>query len=78
MAIIASEHYFTANDGLAGAANDERVRKQPEHPVALLTLCVLVMDDGATVVGTHQGQLDGYDAQHAREAARAAAVAAMP
>lgn len=74
---ITSEHYFTANDGLAGAIGDERLRKPADHPLALLTFCVLVVDGATTVVGTHQGQLDGYDAQQAREAARAAALAGL-
>jgi hypothetical protein len=74
---ITSEHYFTGNDGLVGAIGDERFRQPFNHPLALLTFCVLVVDHTTAVIGTHQGQVDGYDAQQAREAARAAAVEAM-
>jgi hypothetical protein len=47
---IASEHYFTASQGVAGAgyrihdANDK-------GPLSLLTFCVLVLQNGFTVTG---------------------------
>lgn len=74
---ITSQHYFTGNDGLAGAGGDERLRLPIDHPLARLTICVLVVDDSQVVIGTHQGEVEGYDAQAAREAAREDAVSSM-
>jgi len=52
---IASEHYFTAADGVIG---ENRVRamslveqKAVDGPLSLLTICVLVLKNGFTVLG---------------------------
>ncbi|MBK1613371.1 hypothetical protein CKO44_07795 [Rubrivivax gelatinosus] len=48
-AAIASEHYFTADDGEWGAS---RHANKPKHPqLSLLTFCVIVMRNGFTVTG---------------------------
>lgn len=50
---IASEHYFTAMDGIVGAAGcPSIVAGTPvRSPLDLLTLCVLVLKNGFTVIG---------------------------
>ena len=46
---IASEHYFTADDGEWGASKHAN---KPKHPqLSLLTFCVLVLRNGFTVTG---------------------------
>lgn len=47
-AAIASEHYFTAAQGALAAQVDY---EDPPAPLHLLTLCVLVLRNGFTVVG---------------------------
>lgn len=47
---IASEHYFTAAQGVSGA--DYRIHDANDKgPLALLTFCVLVLRNGFTVTG---------------------------
>ena len=46
---IVSERYFTAMDGVSGAAGLNTVRNVPE--LELLTFCVLVLRNGFTVTG---------------------------
>jgi hypothetical protein len=50
---IASEHYFTAMDGIVGAADSPSIvaGTPPQSPLDLLTLCVLVLRNGFTVTG---------------------------
>ncbi|ELZ8934923.1 hypothetical protein U1D46_003947 [Cronobacter dublinensis] len=52
--VIVSEHYFTAGDGLAGAAaltaEEGDIIEAPE-PLDLLTFCVLILRNGFTVTG---------------------------
>lgn len=49
---IASEHYFTAMDGLHGAHRDDHLTVyQSPLVLDLLTFCVLVLRNGFTVVG---------------------------
>lgn len=61
---IASEHYFTAADGVLGRkcknTPDSIVRMvvwddglPADGPLGLLTFCVLTMKNGAIVMGTH-------------------------
>ncbi len=46
---IASEHFFTADDGEWGASKHAN---KPRHPqLSLLTFCVLVLRNGFTVTG---------------------------
>ena len=44
--VIASEHYFTAADGVAGASDHTAIA--PHQPLELLTFCVLVLKNGFT------------------------------
>jgi len=71
---IASEHYFTASDGVVGAtaaltgqALGGVAYQVP--PLHLLTFCVLVLRNGTKVVGINHGAID--PAQHSAEVGRA-------
>ena len=83
---IASEHYFTAAEGVIGMftageiANgrgvypDEVGRLKPE--LGLLTFCVLVLKNGFTVTGESAcASPENFDAELGRMIARANAVA---
>lgn len=48
---IASEHYFTALDGIAGAQGEKFDRYRNHASLSLLTFCVLVLKNGFTVTG---------------------------
>src|SRR6185503_6848780 len=51
-AAIASEHYFTAMDGVAGAAGpNDAIGVDTARALGLLTFCVLVLRNGFTVTG---------------------------
>lgn len=73
---IASEHYFTAADGVAGEASlrhqmvvvgDER----PPAELSLLTFCVLVLRNGFTVTGESAcASPENFDAEIGRRVAR--------
>ena len=71
---IASEHYFTAAQGVSGAAHvvhDENERS----PLSLLTFCVLVLRNGFTVTGESAcASPENFDAEIGRKVARAKAV----
>lgn len=78
---IASEHYFTAAEGVAGEAS-LRARmvviaehEAPPPSLGLLTICVLVLRNGFTVVGTSAcASPENFDAKLGRKIARAKAV----
>lgn len=71
---IVSEHYFTADDGVNGASGD-RVRYGAEHPLGLLTFCVLVLRNGFTVTGESAcASPENFDAELGRKIARQNAV----
>lgn len=79
---IASEHYFTAMNGVSGAneakAIDGQVDFDTKAPDALdlLTFCVLVLRNGFTVTGESAcASPTNFDAAVGRRVARAAAVA---
>ena len=78
---IASEHYFTAADGVAGSfACIEGGRAViGVHPsptaIGLLTFCVLVLRNGFTVTGESAcASPENFDAEIGREVARANAI----
>lgn len=77
---IASEHYFTtAAQGVIGAAErnerDEATTKLHESPLSLLTLCVLVLRNGYTMVGHSAcASAANFDAHVGKRLARADAV----
>lgn len=79
---IASEHYFTAMDGVLGAyKNNNDVRQEwykPDHEVprsiealGCLTFCVLVLRNGFTVTGESAcASPENFDPQIGRDIAR--------
>jgi len=76
---IASEYYFTAEDGITGA---EHFKNLPqcvyEKSLSLLTFCVLVLKNGFTVTGESACAIpENFDAEVGRKIARANAVSKM-
>ena len=80
---IASEHYFTAQDGRLGALTNETYvgRERPVEgdadlaPLGLLTFCVLVLRNGFTVTGESAcASPENFDAEVGRKIARQNAV----
>lgn len=85
---IASEHYFTADDGVVGAMANQTVLSDQEaydkfigkaadipQPLELLTFCVLVLKNGFTVTGESAvASPENFDADIGRKVARANAV----
>jgi len=68
--IIASEHYFTATDALVGPG-----WKALPKALDLLTLCVLVLKNGFTIVGKSAcASPENFDAELGRKIARQDAV----
>lgn len=73
---IASEHYFTAADGVYGAGNG--VAQERPGCLSLLTFCVLVLQNGFTVTGESAcASSKNFDAEIGRKIARQNAVAKM-
>jgi hypothetical protein len=78
---IASEHYFTAADGMRGVWGDsshllEDSCLRPASPLHLLTFCVLVLRNGFTVTGESAcASPENFNAEIGRKVARANAVA---
>lgn len=69
---IASEHYFTAADGVGRASKGE-TSNGGKNPVALslLTFCVLVLRSGFTVTGESAcASPENFDAEIGRKIAR--------
>ena len=78
---IASEHYFTALDGVTQATGHREVgvdggiqtavilQEGATVPLSLLTFCVLVLRNGCKVVGVNHGPVDpaGFDADYGRQ-----------
>jgi len=74
---IASEHYFTAMDGVVGHAdNPGIVAGTPiNSPLDLLTFCVLVLRNGFTVTGESAcASPENFDPEIGRKVARQNAV----
>ena len=81
--VIASEHWFTAMDGVMGAAEEGRqvleIRvsggEDYDIPLSLITFCVLVLKNGFTVTGESAcASPDNFDAELGRKIARQNAV----
>ncbi|MEY5098175.1 MAG: hypothetical protein RJA36_894 [Pseudomonadota bacterium] len=73
---IASEHYFTAEDGV-GRANRGQTSNGGKNPSALslLTFCVLVLRNGFTVTGESAcASPENFDAEVGRKIARQNAI----
>ena len=73
---IASEHYFTAEEGAQGAPAKTCPDLGMEHPsLARLTFCVLILKNGFTVTGeTACVSPENFDAEIGRKVARQDAV----
>ena len=70
---IASEHYFTAQEGVIGANMAAGL-----GPLSLLTFCVLVLRNGFTVTGESAcASPENFDAELGRKIARQNAVGKM-
>lgn len=69
---IASEHYFTAMDGVCG----NQLQVLPSYqPLELLTFCVLVLKNGFTVTGESAcASPENFDAELGRKIARQNAI----
>ena len=75
---IASEHYFTADNGVCGAAAAaaKTAKKgvfcwESAEPLGLLTFCVLVLKNGFTVTGESAcASPENFDAEIGRKIAR--------
>lgn len=79
-AAIASEHYFTAQEGVWGAASGFDRTEGNTGPAALdlLTFCVLVLRNGHTVTGeSHCQDPEKFNAETGRTEARKDAINKM-
>ena len=83
---IASEHYFTAADGVVGAFTNAQIAQgrgvfadeigRLKDPFNILTFCVLVLRNGFTVTGESAcASPENFDAEIGRNIARQNAVA---
>ena len=84
--VIATEHYFTAEQGHRQAMTDavygnggiiESQHANPApQPLALVTICVLILSNGITVVGVNEGPVsrENFDAEIGRRISRQKAV----
>lgn len=74
-AAIASEHYFTAGEGIAGRCYREVSTLHSPQSLELLTFCVLVLKNGFTVTGESAcASPENFDAEIGRNIARQNAV----
>jgi hypothetical protein len=72
---IASEHYFTAAQGVSIARVGTDLPVGVPEPLHLLTFCVLVLRNGFTVTGESAcASPENFDAEVGRKVARANAV----
>lgn len=76
---IASEHYFTALDGVMSSGGQGKqhfgMPPDPSQALGLLTFCVLVLRNGFPVTGESVcASPDSFDAEAGRKIARANAV----
>ncbi|MGZ0195593.1 Gp49 family protein [Citrobacter freundii] len=76
--IIASEHYFTAQNGVIGAQSEKEFPQEVNigpYSLDLLTFCVLVLENGFTVTGESAcASPENFDAEIGRKIARQNAV----
>lgn len=72
---IASEHYFTARDGVYGATLDGTMICDDVPGLGLLTFCVLVLRNGFTVTGESAcASPENFDSEIGRKIARQNAI----
>lgn len=75
-AVIVSEHYFTAGEGIAGGGfRGESALYSPDE-LGMVTFCVLILLNGTKVTGVNHGPVSAanFDAAKGREYARADAI----
>ncbi len=74
--VIASEHYFTADQGAVHTSAVNSVEVIPTYALGTLTFCVLLLKNGFTVTGESAcASPANFDAELGRKIARANAVA---
>lgn len=74
-ATIASEHYFTADDGVAEVCRHTPIDGLVHQALGMLTFCVLVLRNGHTVTGESYCQDPAkFNAQIGKDEARKAAI----
>lgn len=76
---IASEHYFTADEGVYGheVLNGESVSTpEPNGPLGHVTICVLITKNGTKLVGANEGPVSpgNFDAAMGKCMARQKAI----
>lgn len=72
---VASEHYFTAGEGVAGRCHREVSTLHSPLTLELLTFCVLVLKNGFTVTGESAcASPENYNAELGRKIARTKAI----
>ena len=72
---IASEHYFTAEDGVFAVVSDTGVPQECPECLGLLTFCVLVLENGFTVTGESAcASPENFDAEIGKKIARQNAI----
>ena len=71
---IASEHYFTALDGVEGATGSWN--GGDSYALGLITICVLITRNGTKLVGVNEGpvSIQNFDADMGRRMAREKAI----
>lgn len=72
-AAIASEHYFTGQEGDLGAKiNDDSNNTPCPELLGQITFCVLILRNGTKVVGINYGAIDPaqHDAERGKQEAR--------
>ena len=71
---IASEHYFTALDGVEGATGSWN--GGDSYALGLITICVLITRNGVRLVGVNEGpvSIQNFDADMGRRMARQKAI----
>lgn len=78
---IASEYYFAAADGVYGAATHadrDLVAATMPQPLQLLTVCILMLRNGFTVIGTSAcASPENFNAELGRKIARTDAIRQM-
>lgn len=74
-AVIQSEHYFTAADGVAGVRGFHAPKGSESQSLDLLTICVLVLTNGFTVLGQSAcASPERFNAELGRKIAREDAI----
>jgi hypothetical protein len=75
---IVGEYCFTAQDGIVGVSTTRKIGVPTHESLGLLTICVLVLKNGFTVVGTSAcASPENFDAELGGKIARKAAVEQM-